>query len=54
MGLADACADWVPRLVMATRCGDVDPAVIMYLMANCGLSIKEVDTLLNKQSGWTN
>jgi acetate kinase len=38
-------------LVMGTRSGDVDPAVIEYLMAKEGFSIDQVDTLLNKQSG---
>jgi acetate kinase len=38
-------------LVMGTRSGDVDPAVIEYLMAKEGFTIDQVDTLLNKQSG---
>jgi acetate kinase len=37
-------------LVMGTRCGDIDPAIALYLMKQ-GLSINEVDSLLNKQSG---
>ena len=36
---------------MGTRCGDIDPAIIKYLMENENLSIGEVDTILNKKSG---
>lgn len=38
-------------LVMGTRSGDLDPAVLEYLGAKEGLSPTEVDNLLNKQSG---
>ena len=38
-------------LVMGTRSGDVDPALHLFLAESRGLSIKEVDSLLNKQSG---
>lgn len=38
-------------LVMGTRSGDLDPAVLEYLGAKEGLSPGEVDNLLNKQSG---
>ena len=38
-------------LVMGTRSGDVDPAVLEYLGEKEGLSPGEVDNLLNKQSG---
>jgi acetate kinase len=38
-------------LVMGTRSGDMDPAVIFHLMRVGGLSTDEIDTLLNKQSG---
>ncbi len=38
-------------LVMGTRSGDVDPALYLYLADSRGLSVKEIDTLLNKQSG---
>ena len=41
----------VEGLLMGTRCGDLDPSVVEILMQNEGLSIHEVDTLLNKQSG---
>ncbi len=36
---------------MGTRCGDIDPAIVKYLMDTENLSIKEVDTILNKKSG---
>ncbi|MGW5732636.1 MULTISPECIES: acetate kinase [Streptomyces] len=38
-------------LVMGTRSGDVDPAVVFHLARVGGMSIDEVDTLLNKKSG---
>lgn len=38
-------------LVMGTRSGDLDPAIVEYLMEKEGYSITQVDTLLNKQSG---
>lgn len=38
-------------LVMSTRCGDLDPSVIMYLIEEIGLSTKQVAELLNKKSG---
>jgi acetate kinase len=38
-------------LVMGTRSGDVDPSVIDFIAAKEGLSAREVESLLNKQSG---
>lgn len=38
-------------LVMGTRSGDVDPSLHSYLNSEVGLTIGEIDTLLNKQSG---
>ncbi len=38
-------------LVMGTRSGDLDPAILTYLMDKKGLSADEVNTLLNKESG---
>ncbi len=38
-------------LVMGTRCGDIDPAIIFQLARRRGLSLGEINTLLNKQSG---
>ncbi|MGO1315983.1 MAG: acetate kinase, partial [Cellulomonadaceae bacterium] len=38
-------------LVMGTRTGDIDPAVIFHLYRNAGLNIDQIDDLLNKKSG---
>jgi len=38
-------------LVMGTRSGDLDPAIIDFISTKEGLSSGEVETLLNKQSG---
>ncbi|MEV6790683.1 acetate kinase [Streptomyces sp. NPDC051320] len=38
-------------LVMGTRSGDTDPAVIFHLARVAGMSIDEIDVLLNKKSG---
>ena len=38
-------------LVMGTRSGDVDPSVVDFTAAKEGLSAREVESLLNKQSG---
>ncbi len=38
-------------LVMGTRSGDLDPAVVGYLALKEGISVTEVEGLLNKQSG---
>lgn len=38
-------------LVMGTRCGDIDATIIPYIMEQEKLTAKEMDTILNKQSG---
>lgn len=38
-------------LVMGTRAGDLDPAIVLELQRSGGMSVAEVDELLNKQSG---
>lgn len=38
-------------LVMGTRCGDIDSAVITYLMQKENLTAAEMDNILNKKSG---
>lgn len=38
-------------LVMGTRCGDIDPAIVTFLMNKKGLTTKEMDNLMNKESG---
>lgn len=39
------------RLVMGTRCGDLDPAVVLYIQNATGRGPKEMDKLFNKESG---
>lgn len=36
---------------MGTRTGDIDPAIVPMLMEKEGLSVKEIDTIMNKKSG---
>lgn len=38
-------------LLMGTRSGDLDPSLILYIMAKEGLTVGEANTLLNKHSG---
>lgn len=38
-------------LVMGTRSGDIDPAIIDYLATKEGLTVHQIESLLNKQSG---
>ncbi len=38
-------------VVMGTRCGDIDPAIVTYLMEREGLKPAEMDKLMNNQSG---
>ncbi|HKP42461.1 acetate kinase [Mycobacterium sp.] len=38
-------------LVMGTRSGDIDPGVIMYLWRTAGMSVEDIETMLNKRSG---
>lgn len=38
-------------LVMGTRCGDLDPSVIIYLIEEMGLTTEQITDLLNKKSG---
>ena len=41
----------LPGLMMGTRSGDIDPAIVFYLGRNLGMSYDEIDNLLNKKSG---
>ncbi|MCL6630526.1 MAG: acetate kinase [Armatimonadetes bacterium] len=41
----------VEGLVMGTRCGDVDPAVLPFLQKELGYTADEIDELINKKSG---
>lgn len=38
-------------IAMGTRCGNIDPAIVTYLMKECGMNAQEVDNLMNKKSG---
>jgi acetate kinase len=38
-------------LIMGTRCGDIDPAIIFYLKRKTGLARDDVESILNKDSG---
>ncbi len=38
-------------LVMGTRSGDVDPGIIMYLSRTAGMSVEDIDVMLNRHSG---
>ncbi len=38
-------------ILMGTRCGSIDPAIIPFLMEKTGMNAKEIDTMMNKKSG---
>ncbi|HEX7322438.1 MAG TPA: acetate kinase [Mycobacterium sp.] len=38
-------------LVMGTRCGDIDPGVLMHLRRTAGMGVEQIDELLNRRSG---
>ena len=38
--------------IMGTRCGDIDPALVTYIMEKKGYSIDEVNNYLNKKCGF--
>jgi acetate kinase len=38
-------------LIMGTRCGDLDPSIVLYLLREKGLSIERVDEMLHHESG---
>lgn len=37
--------------IMGSRCGDIDPAIVTYLIKEKGYSVQEVNDILNKKSG---
>lgn len=39
-------------LPMATRCGDLDPGLLLYLLAERGMTIERLRRLLYEESGW--
>ncbi|MHA3023947.1 acetate kinase [Mycobacterium sp. BMJ-28] len=38
-------------LVMGTRSGDLDPGIIMYLNRTAGMTVQDIETMLNRRSG---
>ncbi|MGL4403132.1 MAG: acetate/propionate family kinase [Fusobacteriaceae bacterium] len=38
-------------LMMGTRCGDIDPAAVLFVKNKRGLTDKEIDSRMNKESG---
>lgn len=38
-------------IMMATRCGDIDPSIVSYLQQELNVDSKEIDHILNKESG---
>jgi len=38
-------------LIMGTRSGDIDPAIIFYLIERVGLTVQEINSMLNRESG---
>ena len=38
-------------VAMGTRCGSIDPAIVVYLVSELGYTIDEVNDILNKKSG---
>ena len=38
-------------VVMGSRCGDIDPAIVPYIMGRENLDVKQVEQLMNKESG---
>nr|MDA3872480.1 acetate/propionate family kinase [Kiritimatiellia bacterium] len=41
----------VEGLLMGTRCGDIDAGVLIYLQQNFNLSYREIQQMINKESG---
>jgi acetate kinase len=41
----------VDGLVMGTRCGSLDPGVILYLLQHSGFTVEQVEALIYRQSG---
>ena len=38
-------------LVMGTRCGDIDPAIVPFIMDKEDMTASDIDSVLNKESG---
>ncbi|MGE0793690.1 MAG: acetate/propionate family kinase [Candidatus Woesearchaeota archaeon] len=42
----------LPGIMMGTRCGDIDPSIVQFLMKKEGKNVDEVFEILNKKSGF--
>jgi len=38
-------------LMMGTRCGAIDPAILPYMVENCGIKFEELNNFMNKKCG---
>lgn len=38
-------------IMMGSRCGEIDPSIVTYLMEQCDISPERMDTIMNKESG---
>ncbi|MEA1955329.1 MAG: acetate kinase [Campylobacterota bacterium] len=38
-------------LIMGSRCGDIDPAIVLYMQRELNMNVNEIDNQLNKKSG---
>ena len=38
-------------LMMGTRCGSIDPAIIPYIIKNCGVEVEDLNNFMNKKCG---
>jgi acetate kinase len=41
----------IEGLMMGTRCGSIDPGILIYLIRHCGYSAEQLDHILNQESG---
>ncbi len=41
----------LPGLMMGTRAGDIDPSIIFHLIRHAGMNVKQVEEMLNNESG---
>jgi acetate kinase len=41
----------IEGLMMGTRCGSIDPGILIYLIRHCGYSAEQLDRILNQESG---
>ncbi len=37
--------------IMGTRCGDIDPGILLYMMSKEKLDVRQMDNILNRESG---